>query len=189
MTEDVTAPEDMHVWIGDLSGFEVEEWAGDDGQLALTHRCGWGEEVLNGSAFLGNIVVQALEHRRSGCLPTPPLAEPYVAPDREVVEAMHEALHNLARTGQAEVAENVAALMEDVYGPIGWARPHLEAALAAFEHTDVPPALAALPSHTSTGTCQCSPIVAGSAVVHLDDRVPPGHGWALPRSLTEEQQT
>lgn len=153
---------DTRVDLADLSGFEVEEWGSDSDQLVLTHRCGWYADIALGDAFLGNIVIAALEHRRGECLPPQPPAEPYVPPAPAVVADMYRAFDDLRRTGSAEMSPEAVALMEDLYGPVGWARPWLEKALAAFEHTDVPP------------------VLAGPAVV-FDDRVPRGHAWAFPR--------
>jgi hypothetical protein len=220
--------------LADLAGFEVEQADFDNEQLTLTHRCGWYEDIAPDSAGLSAVVGQALAHARGECLPPQPSAEPYVAPDPVVVADMYRAFDDLRRTGSAEMSPEAAALMEDLYGPIGWARQWLEQALTAFEHADVPPALAgpaivldmagptveertaalaplvrqaadaelraalrgeasiamclmpepvpARQPHVEGPDCWCNPFAVGLDVLHLDDRVPPGHGWAFPHA-------
>lgn len=164
---DVTADVDTHVALADLAGFTVEEWGSDGERMVLTHECGWFENVDEDAAGLPDIVGQALAHARGECLPPRPV-EAYVPPAPELAAAMGAALDDLRRTGHADMSPEVLALVEETYGPIGWAKPWLDAALATalatplVEHRNVPPAL------------------AGPAPV-FDERVPPGHAWAFPR--------
>lgn len=55
------------VWVGDLSGFRVEEWGADGVRLILTHRCGWFDGISDVDQFLGNIVLKAMDHRHDTC--------------------------------------------------------------------------------------------------------------------------
>lgn len=64
----MTEPAEDHVWLGDLSGFEVQATT-DDGTLALVHRCGWTRELHPADCYLANIVVATREH--------PPACVPY----------------------------------------------------------------------------------------------------------------
>lgn len=55
------------VWLGDLSGYELGATT-DDGELLLTHRCGWELTITIGSDhYLANIVDAARDHRKAGC--------------------------------------------------------------------------------------------------------------------------
>jgi hypothetical protein len=126
----------------DLAGFEVEEWGNDGERLVLTHSCGWFEDADPDAAGLPAIVGQALAHARGECLPPRPPAEPYVTPPPAVVADMYRAFDDLRRTGSAEMTPEALALADDLYGPVGCARPWLEQALAAALATVLPPALA-----------------------------------------------
>ncbi len=56
----------LSVWGGAFSGFQVIT-TDERAELALTHRCGWQEAVVDGE-YLGNIVFgPMLAHRREGC--------------------------------------------------------------------------------------------------------------------------
>jgi len=57
------------VWIGSLSGFEI---APKGSHTELWHRCDWHTDMRpdalhDGSTYLGNVIVSALEHRAAGC--------------------------------------------------------------------------------------------------------------------------
>lgn len=53
--------EEAYVWLGDLSGYQLEPR--DDGdELVLTHRCGWEYELPMADWYLGNIVVATRRH-------------------------------------------------------------------------------------------------------------------------------
>jgi hypothetical protein len=60
-------PENEMVWIGDLSGFQVEEV--NDISVMLTHRCGFALILYDSDKYLGNIILKALEHRKETCVP------------------------------------------------------------------------------------------------------------------------
>lgn len=58
-----------HFWLGDLSGFSIEQGPDDgSGCVELHHRCGWHELVEPADQYLGNMVTAAMGHRAQGCL-------------------------------------------------------------------------------------------------------------------------
>lgn len=59
------------VWIGSLSGFEIAPAPGGE-HVRLLHRCDWSMDVRpdalhDGATYIGNLIVEALRHRRAGC--------------------------------------------------------------------------------------------------------------------------
>lgn len=54
------------VWLGDLAGFEVWVALGEDFPT-LGHRCGWTTDLASVDAYLGNLILKAMEHRKHGC--------------------------------------------------------------------------------------------------------------------------
>lgn len=60
-------PPDELVWLGELSGYQVEP---DGERLVVRHRCGWKSESVE-AAHLANIIsVPVAAHRQHGCTPT-----------------------------------------------------------------------------------------------------------------------
>lgn len=56
---------DGQMWLGWLSGFWVFG-PSPSGEFELYHRCGWSRDL--DTSLLGNIVIDALRHCRTGCL-------------------------------------------------------------------------------------------------------------------------
>ena len=86
-----TSISDGIVWLGDLAGFSLvggQTAAGDLGHaaggsesapgpvLVLSHRCGWSTARVGAFTYLGNIVDEALAHRRAGCTQSSPHVPP-----------------------------------------------------------------------------------------------------------------
>lgn len=63
-----------YVWLGDLSGYEVQpDGPGAEATLYLRHRCGWTRELHPADCYVGNIVTITREHP-ARCLPPRPPA-------------------------------------------------------------------------------------------------------------------
>jgi len=58
----VPADDPDYVWLGDLSGFEVE--TDDSDFVFLTHRCGWSEVIDDSERYLANIVTRVVQVRK-----------------------------------------------------------------------------------------------------------------------------
>lgn len=74
-------PTEDHVWLGDLSGFQVlPDGPGAEATLYLYHRCGWLRELHPADSYLANIIDIRREHGPA-CLP-PRSPEPGTFRDR-----------------------------------------------------------------------------------------------------------
>lgn len=64
-------PIQENIWLGDLSGFQIETHFGAALELitSVTHRCGWKQEIEVHDSYLANIVDKCMRHREAGCIP------------------------------------------------------------------------------------------------------------------------